>query len=86
MNVKYDSDFDFQLAKRTGANFIYRVRQGNDFHYFDTLADAQKQFPTVDPNVNGKDFTWGYYSGIDTDSGRPVMEFCDWETERALSV
>lgn len=82
---KYNKDFEFQEAKAAGANFIYQVRVGNHSDYYETLEEARKDFPSIDPNGNGKDFTWGMFGGIDELSGRPVMMFVDWETDNALS-
>lgn len=46
---------------------------------FKNLEEAKKQFPELDPEVNGPKFTWGMIDGDWT-------RFEDWETERRMSI
>ena len=50
---------------------------------FDTFLEAKKEFPTLDPFVNGKDFTWATRGGTVTSAS---MRFDSWEMERLLSM
>jgi hypothetical protein len=50
---------------------------------FPNLAEAQKKYPTIDPEHNGQDFTWAVRGQVD---GKPAMRFDDWETERIVSA
>lgn len=81
----YDWNFDFQKAKKDGTRFMIRVvRDGQAVLLFNSLTEARRRFPELDPDKNGPNFTWGQYDGHF--DGKPVMRFEDWATERALSI
>lgn len=46
---------------------------------FDSLEAARAKYPTLDPEINGRDFTWGMIDG-------EYMRFEDWSTEHIMSI
>jgi hypothetical protein len=49
---------------------------------FANLDEAKKVYPDLDPNVNGKNFTWAMHDKV---NGQPAMRFESWEAEAIFS-
>ena len=49
---------------------------------FDNLEEAKKVFPDLDPDINGKNFTWAMHDVVD---GKPAMRFESWAAEAIFS-
>ena len=58
---------------------VLSLREG---YVFENLKEAQKVYPDLDPDNNGKRFTWAMHDVID---GRPAMRFESWEAEEIFS-
>ena len=58
---------------------VISTKEGYDF---DSLADAQKVYPDLDPDVNGKNFTWAMHDQI---NGKPAMRFESWAANKIFS-
>jgi hypothetical protein len=58
---------------------VLSLREG---YNFESLEAAQKVYPDLDPNVNGKRFTWAMHDVVD---GKPAMRFESWEAEAIFS-
>jgi hypothetical protein len=58
------------------------VLSASEFYEFDSLEAAQKVYPDLDPDVNGKRFTWAMHDKVD---GKPAMRFESWEAEEIFS-
>jgi hypothetical protein len=56
---------------------------GRGFQEFPNLAAARAVFPTLDPDHNGKDFSWAMHGEI---KGQPAMRFETWPAERMYSA
>jgi hypothetical protein len=50
---------------------------------FDNLVEAKKVFPDLDPDINGKNFTWAMHDKVD---GKPAMRFESWEAYDRFSA
>jgi hypothetical protein len=50
---------------------------------FQSLAQAKKEFPTLDPFVNGKDFTWAMKDKV---NGQDAMRFESWAANDMYST
>jgi hypothetical protein len=56
---------------------------GRGYQEFPNLAAAQAVFPDLDPNRNGKRFTWAMRGEIE---GQPATRYETWEAERMYSA
>lgn len=52
------------------------------YQQFTNLAAARVVFPTLDPKVNNKDFTWAMRGEV---AGQPALRFETWKVYRELS-
>lgn len=50
---------------------------------FENLTAAKAVFPTLDPEHNGKDFTWAVRGEV---NGEIALRFENWEAEKHLSI
>jgi hypothetical protein len=53
-----------------------------DAYEFKNLEEAQLFYPDLDPNINGKNFTWAMHDKVD---GKPAMRFESWEAYEIFS-
>ena len=58
------------------------VLSATEWHDFANLEEAKKVYPDLDPDVNGKRFTWAMHDKVD---GVPAMRFESWEAEEIFS-
>jgi hypothetical protein len=49
---------------------------------FSNLEEAKKHYPDLDPNVNGKNFTWAMHDKV---NNQPAMRFESWEADAIFS-
>lgn len=57
---------------------------GDGFYkQYANLAAARVDFPELDPQVNGKNFTWGMRGEV---NGQPAIRFESWKTYEILSA
>tara|TARA_R110000822_G_scaffold221161_1_gene354891 strand:- start:276 stop:488 length:213 start_codon:yes stop_codon:yes gene_type:complete len=63
-------------------NMITKVVTTTGVYLFNTLQDAQVQFPDLAINVNGKNFTGAMH---DVYEGADIMRFEDWKTYQRMS-
>lgn len=77
---KYPSWLDEVDVKAIPAQVVVEAK---DVFNFDNLAEAQKQFPEIDPYKHSKKFTWAMRGEID---GKPALRFEDWTTYGLLSI
>lgn len=75
-------NFKFEV-KNHPDRFKVQVVTSKGVKIFESLHEAHKEYPTLDPQHNSADFTWAMFGGYD--GGKPIMRFEDWETERALT-
>lgn len=54
----------------------------HEYYEFNNLEEARKIYPDLDPNVNGKRFTWAMHDVVD---GKPAMRFETWEANEIFS-
>jgi hypothetical protein len=54
----------------------------NEGYDFESLVDAQKVYPDLDPDVNGKNFTWAMHDQV---NGKPAMRFESWAANEIFS-
>ena len=59
---------------------VVSLREGYDF---ENLGEAKKVYPDLDPDVNGKRFTWAMHDMVD---GKPAMRFESWEAYDRFSA
>lgn len=83
-----------RFGMRLMADFHDEVRQNIDTmpvqvataggcREFASLSEARKEFPSLDPFHNGKEFTWAMRGSV---GGQTAMRFDDWATYRILST
>jgi len=58
------------------------VLSATEWHDFENLEEAKKVYPDLDPDRNGKRFTWAMHDKVD---GKPAMRFESWEAEEIFS-
>lgn len=61
-----------------------QVQTAGGFREFANLSEARREFPSLDPFHNGKDFTWAMRGG--EVNGQTAMRFDDWSSYRMLST
>lgn len=54
----------------------------DEYYEFDSLEDAQQMYPDLDPDRNGKRFTWAMHDKV---NGKPAMRFESWAAEDIFS-
>jgi hypothetical protein len=54
----------------------------NEAFQYSNLDEAQKDYPDLNPDVNGKNFTWAMHDKV---NGIPAMRFESWEVEAIFS-
>ena len=52
------------------------------YHEFENLEAAQEVYPDLDPDRNGKRFTWAMHDKV---NGKPAMRFESWAAEDIFS-
>jgi hypothetical protein len=58
---------------------VLSMREGYEFANLD---EAKKVYPDLDPDVNGKNFTWAMHDKVD---GQLAMRFESWAAEAIFS-
>lgn len=67
------------FAPNCPVQVVISLKEG---YVFDSLAEAKKVYPDLDPNVNGKNFTWAMHDVVD---GKPAMRFESWSAYEIFS-
>ncbi len=68
--------------KNYNENMVTKVVTTTGVYLFNTLQDAQIQFPDLSITENGKNFTSAMH---DVHENSDIMRFEDWETYKILS-
>jgi hypothetical protein len=68
------------FPKGCPVSVIVSLRDGYDFA---NLEEAKKVFPDLDPDTNGKRFTWAMQGRVD---GALAMRFESWEAYERFSA
>jgi len=58
---------------------VLSLREGYEFK---NLEEAKKQYPDLNPDVNGQNFTWAMHDVVD---GKPAMRFESWSANEIFS-
>lgn len=67
------------FEKDCPVSVVISLKEGYDFA---NLEEAKKVYPDLDPDINGKRFTWAMHDKI---NGRPAMRFESWEAYEIFS-
>jgi hypothetical protein len=59
------------------------VVSATEWHDFANLEEAKKVYPDLDPDRNGKNFTWAMHDKVD---GKPAMRFESWKAYESFSI
>jgi hypothetical protein len=54
----------------------------DEYYEFENLAEAQKVYPDLDPDINGKRFTSAMHDKV---NGKPAMRFESWPAYEIFS-
>jgi len=67
------------FEKNCPVRVVVGLHEGYEFA---NLEEAKKVFPELDPDNNGKNFTWAMHDKV---NGLPAMRFETWEMEERFS-
>jgi hypothetical protein len=58
---------------------VLSMKEGYEFS---NLEEAKQYYPDLDPDVNGKNFTWAMHDVV---NGQPAMRFESWKANEIFS-
>jgi hypothetical protein len=67
------------FEKNSPVTVVLSLRESYEFS---SLEVAKEFYPDLDPDINGKNFTWAMHDKVD---GQPAMRFESWEAYEIFS-